>query len=206
MVNTAITYTRRYFFYGHNIDTTVTKDPYAVNAWITETESIYRNHRGIIGLDTEWRPSFQPGVQDPIAILQLCVDNRCLVFQIIHSGQFLPLSLINFLNNPNYTFTGVGINTDIQKLLRCGLGRGPNCFLSDMVNIQQLAAWKFGLQSMDRLNMNVLARDVLGIDLAEPGNVRISAWDNRFLTDEQVRYASLDAFLSSEMGKALLTD
>ncbi|PWA68639.1 Werner Syndrome-like exonuclease [Artemisia annua] len=169
MVNIAITYIRRYSFYGHTIDTTVTKDTDAVNEWITETESIYRNHRGlIVGLDTEWRPSFQLGVQDPVAVLQLCVDNRCLVFQIIHSGQFLPSSLINFLNNPNYTFTGAGINTDIQKLVRCGLGRGPNrqSFASDMVNIQQLVVQKFG-QSMNGLSMNVLARDVLGIDLAE---------------------------------------
>nr|GEW44848.1 Werner syndrome-like exonuclease [Tanacetum cinerariifolium] len=164
---------------------------------------MYRNHSGlIVGLDTEWRPSFQRDVQDPVAILQLCVDNRCLVFQMIHSGQFPPLSLINFLNNPNNTFTAVGINTDVQKLVcRRGLGRGPNgqSFASEMVNIPQVAVQKFG-RSMNGLSMNVLARDLLGIP-AEPENVRISAWDDRFLTDEQVRYASRDAFLSSEMGK-----
>ncbi|GJX49242.1 Werner syndrome-like exonuclease [Tanacetum coccineum] len=144
-----------------------------------------------------------------VSTIQLLSYNYVLTSVVLFSKSSIQgsLSLINFLNNPNYTFTGVGIQKDIQKLVHCGLGRGPNrqSFASYMVSIQQLAAQKYGW-SMNGLNMNVLARGVLGIDPTEPENVRISAWDNQFLTDQQVRYASKDAFLSSEMGKVLLTE
>ncbi|GKB25282.1 Werner syndrome-like exonuclease [Tanacetum coccineum] len=169
MVNTAITYGRRLFCTESPLGCRVPYQKRFGNGNRPESPGIaWQKHVGR-------PPSFQRDVQDPVAVLQLCVDNRCLIFQIIHSGQFPPLSLINFLNNPNITFTGVGINTDIQKLVSHGLGRGPNgqSFASKMVNLQQVAAQKFG-RSMDGLSMNVLARDLLGIP-AKPENVRISA-------------------------------
>jgi len=32
----------------------------------------------------------------------------------------------------------------------------------------------------------------------------MSRWDNRYLTDEQVAYAAIDAFVSGEIGRALI--
>ncbi|PWA95799.1 ribonuclease H-like domain-containing protein [Artemisia annua] len=47
----------------------------------------------------------------------LCVGRNCVIFKIMHAP-FIPDSLVNFLSNPSYTFVGVGVENDVQKL--CG--------------------------------------------------------------------------------------
>ncbi|EYU32308.1 hypothetical protein MIMGU_mgv1a017802mg, partial [Erythranthe guttata] len=50
-----------------------------------------------------------------VYVLQLCVGKFCLVFHILHAEK-IPLELINFLENPKYTFVGVGLDNDVEKL------------------------------------------------------------------------------------------
>ncbi|WVZ68917.1 hypothetical protein U9M48_017792 [Paspalum notatum var. saurae] len=98
------------------IETTLTNSGNVVDWWVSET---YRAHRRahIAGLDVEWRPGRVPG---PVAVLQICVDHRCVVFQILHAD-FVPVSLSRFLADRRFTFLGVGIREDIAKL-RSGYG------------------------------------------------------------------------------------
>ncbi|KAL7096930.1 hypothetical protein ACP275_10G111200 [Erythranthe tilingii] len=72
-------------------------------------------HRLIVGIDTEWRMVVVKGRVHTMSVLQLCVGKSCLVFQILHAKKIL-LELIKFLENPNYTFVGVRIDNDVQKL------------------------------------------------------------------------------------------
>ncbi|KAL7256910.1 hypothetical protein ACSBR1_010780 [Camellia fascicularis] len=52
---------------------------------------------------------------NPAASLQLYVSHRCLIFQLIYFPK-IPQALFDFLNKPIYTFVGVGIHTDVDKL------------------------------------------------------------------------------------------
>ncbi|KAK7380237.1 hypothetical protein VNO78_32742 [Psophocarpus tetragonolobus] len=53
--------------------------------------------------------------RNPIATIQLCVDNNCLIFQILHAV-FLPRALFTFLARPIATFVGVHISNIISYI------------------------------------------------------------------------------------------
>ena len=88
--------------FGHDaITTTVTSSGKAVECRITEVLSARRidgsRYDMVAELDVEWRPSYR-GKQNPIATLQLCVDRRCLIFQLLHAD-YLPAALPGFLGD-----------------------------------------------------------------------------------------------------------
>ena len=45
----------------------------------------------------------------------------------------------------------------------------------------------------------------MGANLEKPQRVRMGPWDARRLSDEQIEYACIDAFVSFEVGRKLLT-
>ncbi|KAG8372184.1 hypothetical protein BUALT_Bualt12G0040000 [Buddleja alternifolia] len=105
----------------HNSQPTPTSS--LVTEWIILTESINRNvTRVTVGLDVQWRPSYFPR-GNPVAVLQICVGDRCLVYQIIHAP-YIPDALRNFFFHQHYTFVGVGVKSDLDKLVEdYGIGR-----------------------------------------------------------------------------------
>ncbi|GAV89072.1 DNA_pol_A_exo1 domain-containing protein [Cephalotus follicularis] len=177
------------------IQTLLTHCPSKVESWLIDTQRIHRRRLNnlIVGLDVEWRPNHTRNSDNPIATLQLCVGHRCLVFQIIHSPS-LPQSLAQFLANDSYTFVGVGIRKDVEKLeddyqLRVG----------NAVDLRRLVEE----EELKNCGLKALARSVLGIEVEKPKSVTMSMWDNQWLTPSQVKYASVDAFLSFEIGRRL---
>ncbi|KAL8467672.1 hypothetical protein ACS0TY_031065 [Phlomoides rotata] len=188
-------------FYGESIHTTVACDPTPVTQWISDTESINGQclHNLIVGLDVEWRPSFNRYVNNPAATIQLCVGRRCLIFQLIHSPS-IPNSLINFLANPNYKFVGIGVKHDLEKLEEdYEFG-----FNTNTVDLGELAAAKYGQRKLKNSGLKGLASLVMEKEVAKPKNVTMSRWDNPWLTPSQVRYACVDAYVSFEIGRILM--
>ncbi|TKY65918.1 Werner Syndrome exonuclease [Spatholobus suberectus] len=134
---------------------------------------------------------------NPVATLQLCVGNRCLVFQILHSPS-IPPSLFSFLADPNVTFVGVGIHEDAEKLLE-----DHNLNVANVCDLRPLAAEKLGDPELNRAGLKTLGLRVLGLEIQKPQWITRSRWDNPWLTAEQVQYAAVDAFLSYEIGRRL---
>ncbi|XP_073158328.1 3'-5' exonuclease-like [Henckelia pumila] len=187
-------------FYGDSIYTTVTNDCAVVSEWISDVESIHhrRLHHLIVGLDIEWRPAYGR-TPNPAATLQLCVGRRCLIYQIIHSQGATPFSLTRFLSNPNYTFVGVGIESDLDKLEQdYDLGSDVNT-----VDLRDLAAYEYDRRELKSKGLKDLASLVLGKEMEKPRWVTMSRWDNRQLTYDQVEYACIDAFVCFEMGRMM---
>ncbi|KAG8367793.1 hypothetical protein BUALT_Bualt16G0109700 [Buddleja alternifolia] len=187
-------------FYGQSVLTTVTQDPTIAAQWISEVEAIHRRRLTslIVGLDAEWRPSFNRHIVNPVATLQLCVGHRCLIFQLIHSPS-IPPSLVNFLSNPNYTFVGIGIEPDLEKLQEdYELG-----FSTRFVDLRSLAADRYGRRELKQAGVKRLSMEVLEKELEKPKRVTMSRWDNQWLTPAQVQYACLDAFVCFEIGRIL---
>ncbi|KAG2687445.1 hypothetical protein I3760_09G051400 [Carya illinoinensis] len=186
-------------FDSDRIQTLVTSSPSVVDSWIFDIYRIHRRrlNRLIVGLDLEWRPSFNRHVQNPVATLQLCVGRRCLIFQLIHAT-YIPESLVDFLGQTNFTFVGVGIKSDVEKLLD-----DYELEVACVVDLRLLAVEELGKMQLRNAGLKQLAWEVLGKQIEKPRNIKMSRWDNEWLTRAQIQYACLDAFLSFEIGRLL---
>lgn len=196
-VNTHQTYNVQFF--EEEIYTTVTANSTVVTDWIDDIKYLYHLPDVVVGLDVEWRPSHssQP---NPAATLQLCVRDRCLVYQILRSD-CVPDSLAAFLSDEYcfIEFVGVGIKQDLEKLQReYGIGGGAR-----WVDLRGLAAEAYRREGLERAGLKTLASVVMGKEVEKPDAVRMSRWDQPRLTPEQVKYACVDAYLSFEIGRLL---
>nr|XP_043616112.1 Werner Syndrome-like exonuclease [Erigeron canadensis] len=187
-------------FYNDTILTLVTKSPNLVDEWISKIEHIHRRHlhRLVVGLDVEWRPNPTEDVKNPVATLQLCVGRRCLVFQILHSSH-IPESLVNFLRNPNYRFTGVGIWDVVFKL-----SNDYNLCVWKVADLRELAAEVYDVHELNHAGLEDLTEWALDKEIYKPKTITMSNWDEECLSPDQVQYACLDAFLSFEIGRILI--
>jgi len=183
-------------FHTHTIHTLLTSDPSLVHSWISNN---IRSHQTglMVGLDIEWRPNTQRNMQNPVATLQLCLGQHCLVFQILHSPS-IPPSLVSFLADRNVTFVGVGIEEDAEKLLE-----DYNLHVVNIQDLRSLAAEKLRDRELNRAGIKSLGLRVLGLEVEKPKRITRSRWDNPWLTPQQVQYATVDAFLSYEIGRSL---
>ncbi|KAK1301910.1 hypothetical protein QJS10_CPB12g00654 [Acorus calamus] len=107
----------RFFGLAH-IATVVTSSAAYATLWVNDFLSAYDDDdyeddpsRFLVGLDVKyWRPT-----DHGVAVLQLCVDRRCLVFQILRCGA-IPDALSDFLSDERFTFIGVKIPEDVRRL------------------------------------------------------------------------------------------
>jgi ribonuclease D len=187
-------------FEGHEIKTTVTSSGTAVKRWLREIRYMYRwvYHKLIVGMDVEWRPSYSR-VQNPVALLQLCVGSRCLIFQLLHADYF-PEDLVRFLDDPRFRFVGVGVREDADRL-----SDNHGLPVATTVDLRGLAADGMDRPDLRLAGLEALVRAVMGAELEKPKSVRMGPWDAEDLSDEQIKYACIDAFVSFEIGRKLLT-
>ncbi|KAL9315401.1 hypothetical protein ACSQ67_016402 [Phaseolus vulgaris] len=62
---------------------------------------------------------------------------------------------------------------------------------------------KLGDRELNQAGIKSLGLRVLGLEVEKPKRVTRSRWDNPWLTPVQVQYATVDAFLSYEIGRSL---
>nr|XP_009612708.1 Werner Syndrome-like exonuclease [Nicotiana tomentosiformis] len=197
-------------FYENQIKVTVTKKAADVDKWIGQTIHIHRRrlNKLLIGLDIEWLACINATDKNhsKIALLQLCVGRRCLLFQLLHAD-YIPNSLRAFLANPNFTFVGVGIQGDAYKLFQ-----DHGLFVANSVDLYQLALVvrkfepEYGIMGLKRMGLKRMAYEVLGKVMEKPLKVTLSQWDTEELSYEQVEYACIDAFVSFEIGMNLFSE
>ncbi|CAL4962259.1 unnamed protein product [Urochloa decumbens] len=190
---------RTVMFEGDKNTTTVTSSGEAVEGWLDEIYSVHRRrlHKLIVGLDVEWRPLFGPGY-NPTALLQLCVGRRCLIFQLIHAD-YIPDALDEFLGDPRYRFVGVGVQDDAVRL-----SRDYDLEVENTVDLGELVADNID-PDLRKAGLKAIASAVMGATVDKPQRVRTGRWDAYELSDEQIKYACIDAFVSFEVGRKLLT-
>jgi hypothetical protein len=87
-----------------------------------------------------------------MAVLQLCVGRRTLVFKIFHADH-VPGALRDFLASPDHRFLGVAVDADVRRLSEdCGLAVA-NAVELRHVAVEVLARpdlWNAGLKALTR--------------------------------------------------------
>ncbi|CAO2165812.1 unnamed protein product [Urochloa humidicola] len=177
---------------GTAIRTTVTNSGDAVKHYLREVYT--HGQRLLVGLDTEWRV-IRSG-EHRMAVLQLCVGHRCLIFQIVHAD-YIPTVLHKFLANPDHIFAAVGVDNDVDRLYDdCKL------IVANAVDLRGVAADVLDKPGLRRAGLKTLACEVMGVHVDKDKNVTCSDWSQP-LSMVQVRYACIDAFVSYEIGRLL---
>ncbi|KAI0528895.1 hypothetical protein KFK09_001438 [Dendrobium nobile] len=186
------------FNYTDYIKTTLTSSGDEVDCWISDILRIHRRRlsRLIVGIDLEWRPSYSR-YQNPIALLQVCVGRRCLIFKLLFAD-YIPTSLAEFLADLRFTFVGVGVKADADRL-----ANEKGLYVSNAVDLRDLANEMMGPNDMKQKGLAGLAREVMGVFLNKPKYVTMSQWDQFYLSMDQIMYACVDAFVSFEIGRRL---
>ncbi|KAJ3684942.1 hypothetical protein LUZ61_014106 [Rhynchospora tenuis] len=188
----------------YRIKTTVTASFIIAHYWIDEIiRTTGQSPKPVIvGLDVEWCPHNWHGTigENPVALLQLCVGSRCLLFQLKHCER-IPAKLYDFFLDDRYRFVGVDIKKDLEKLEnQYGLMAG-SCW----DDLGSLAEENMGRPDLKQASLKKLTEEFVGVQLEKPFFVRTSDWGRKVLTPEQIEYAALDAFASCQVGLQLFS-
>lgn len=186
---------------GKVIETTVTKKEAIANEWLLEINinSIYSGTEMVVGLDVEWRPHPIRTMKNKSATLQLCIDTKCLILQLFYMDA-IPNLLKDFLKNPSFTFVGIEVGDDVEKLRD---EYGLDCTKYADIREKAKAKWP---GRFSRPGLKDLAREVCGLYMPKPKHICLSNWEARILSSGQVEYACIDAYASYKIGYRLIIE
>lgn len=136
-----------------------------------------------LGFDTETRPSFKKGRNNPVALLQLSTPDHALLIRL--NKMTLSPELIDLLSNPAIHKIGVAIRDDVKALTDLEAFK-PQGFIELQDYVKQFGIENFGLRPLAAL--------LLGFRISK--SQQLSNWENDELTHAQQVYAATDAWVS----------
>lgn len=154
----------------------------------------YLNSQEIIGFDTETKPCFVPKVpRNKMAILQLSGPEKAFIFRLQQVG--VPPKLAMLLGNPNILKIGAAVHDDIR-----GLQEYRRFIPKGFVDLQRLAP-TFGIEekSVRKMSAIILKKRV-------SKSQQLSNWESSHLSEAQLRYAAVDAWICREMYLKLMEE
>lgn len=147
----------------------------------------------VIGFDTESRASFQKGVVNKIALLQLYGADRGFLIRL--NKVKLSQGILKLFQSKNHLKVGLAIKEDLRELLSVAEFKPVNFFDLQKVMVD-LNIGELGLKKISAL--------VLGIQISKAQ--RLSNWEAITLTESQLRYAATDAWVSQQIFSCLKMD
>ncbi|OAY85738.1 hypothetical protein ACMD2_17333 [Ananas comosus] len=144
-------------------------------------------------------PTCTPPPYDTIALLQLCVGNRCLVYQLRHRNNRNPPDRLNdFLNDGRFCFMGVDVE---MAILRLRVHHGLR--VRSAVDLGDAASRRLQREDLRSAGMDQLAREVMRMGIIRLDGAQRIALFERVLPPELVAHACIDAIFSHEIGRIL---
>lgn len=145
---------------------------------------------GVLGFDTETRPSFKKGRKNKVSLIQLANNEIACLFRINRIG--IPDELITILSNPSIIKAGVAIHDDI-KFLKGVRKFNPEGFIDLQGFVKD-----YGIQSS---GLKKLAAIILGFRISK--RQQVTDWEASELSEAQQIYAATDAWVCHEIYKKL---
>ena len=141
----------------------------------------YLSQHTVLGVDTEARPSFKRGIHYPTALVQVATLERCYLFRLTHVG--MPQELADIFANSNICKVGLAFKDDLTGLKRRRNFKPTNC-----IDLQTIVC-KYGIME---LGLQKIFAIIFSKKISKAQ--QLTNWENSYLTPEQARYASTDAW------------
>lgn len=149
------------------------------------------NSASALGFDTETRASFKVGEVYKVALLQLATEQDAYLIRLHGIKNFDPVKRI--LENPHVLKVGVAIRDDLKNLNKLFPFKPQN-----FVELQNVAKEK-GLKNM---GLRGMTEEVLQSSLSKAA--KISNWEMRVLSPEQIMYAATDAWIGLKLYQKII--
>lgn len=141
----------------------------------------------VIGFDTETKPCFVARApKNHIALLQLSTGENAFIFRIQQLG--MPQELVSIITDPSIIKVGAAVRDDIH-----GLNWYSRFEAGGFADLQTIAE-KFGIEEKSVRKMSAI---ILGIRVSK--SQQLSNWESSKLSDAQLKYAAIDAWVCREM-------
>lgn len=147
----------------------------------TDKAVSYLSQFEAVGFDTETRPSFKKGTRYKISLMQISTDEACFLFRLNRIG--IPQSLEDFLVNEKILKIGLSLRDDFGAI-RKRTDIKPANFL-DLQNY----VGQFGIEDASLQKIYAIL-----FDKKISKGQRLSNWEADVLTEQQKKYAALDAW------------
>lgn len=146
----------------------------------------------VLGFDTEARPSFKKGKNNPIALLQLATSRKAFLFRLNKIG--FPAALKRFCEDESYHKIGLALKDDLIGLQKISAFE-PASF----TDLQDIAKDLYIAHN----GLKKLAAIFLNFRISKSRSQRLSNWERPILTQKQLRYAATDAWVCYELYQAM---
>ncbi len=135
----------------------------------------------ILGIDTETRPSFRPGQQHKVALLQVSTTDVCFLFRLNSLG--LSPAVRRLLEDTTTPKIGLSLKDDLMMLHRLG-DFTPGNFIDLQDHVSEIGVEDMSLQ---KLYANFFGKKISKRE-------QLSNWEADILSDKQKLYAATDAW------------
>jgi ribonuclease D len=144
-----------------------------------------RSH-GVVGFDTETRPSFKKGQIFQVSLLQLAIPKKVFLIRLNHTG--VTRELASLFSNPRIIKAGVGIRDDLKALLKLRNFEPAGFF--DLSTLAKGAGLQ--VESVKKLTALLLRFRI-------SKSAQTSNWEVVTFTQKQIEYAATDAWVCLEL-------
>lgn len=146
---------------------------------------------GVVGFDTETRPSFKRGQFYQVSLLQLAVPGKAYLIRVNYTG--ITEDILRLLQSDTVVKCGVGIRDDLKALQKVvTFSPAGFCELSTL-------AKQAGLQVESVKKLTAL---LLGFRISK--SAQTSNWEAATFTQKQIEYAATDAWVCLELYHKLM--
>lgn len=186
-----------------------TDDLETASYWVTQNV-LELQPTPVLGFDIEWRPNLSKTKQNKTALMQLAAPKSILLLSLVNlKDRRIPqeCQVRQILENAAIIKAGVGLLEDTLKFQQdTGVSLRGWVDVSEVercVAAQVTCTDDLQPPFPDKKGIQKLVWSELRIDVSKPKQVQRSNWENRTLSQDQIRYAALDAWAGRAVFLAL---